>query len=183
MPFITSELYEALGHEEQAGWAAWPQVDESLLDEAAERDFAQLQNAVTAVRNLRSEAGLSPGQTVPVTVAGAAAGGIKDNREVFEFLARAQLQEGLSGPSLSQLAEGLEIRLPLEGLIDMEAWRRRQEKRLKELRGNAEKSRKKLANAQFVDNAPAEVVEEERRRLAESEALVRGLKASLLQLG
>ena len=46
IPFITSELYEALGNEQQLGWAAWPEVNEGLLDAAAERDFARLQDAV-----------------------------------------------------------------------------------------------------------------------------------------
>ena len=183
VPFITSELYEALGHDEQLGWVSWPQVDSSLIDNAAERDFAHLQHAVTGVRNLRAEANLPPSQEIAVSVSGAGAGTLVDNQAVFRALTRARLLETpLEGASLSQVVPELELRLPLAGLVDTAEWRVRQEKRLKELRGNRDKSAKKLSNAKFVANAPAEVVEEEKRRLMEAEELIAGLEASLAQL-
>ena len=183
IPFVTAELYEALGFEEDLGRAAWPEVDEKLIDEAAERDFTHLQDAVTAARNLRSEANLSPAQMITVHVEGPAAGVIDHNAETFAALARAHLHTGaLEGASLSQLVPGLTLRLPLAGLVDIDEWRARQEKRLAELQKDRTKSQKKLANPKFMDNAPREVVEEERRRLAEAEALIGGLEASLSQL-
>ncbi len=182
IPFITAELYGALGFED-LGRAAWPEVDENLMDEAAEKDFAHLQDAVSAARNLRSEANLSPSQMIKVHVEGPAAEVIEGNAEGFAALARATVKRGEpAGASLSQVVPDLTLRLPLAGLVDLDEWRARQEKRLKELRGNRDKSQKKLSNSKFVDNAPAEVVEEERRRLAEAEELVRGLEASLTQL-
>jgi valyl-tRNA synthetase len=181
-PFITSEIYEALGHDEQLGWASWPLPDERLIDREAERAFEQVQNAVAAARNLRAQAGLSPAQTLPLQLSGAAAEGVLANREVFAFLARAEIVATMSGASLSQVAQGLTVRLGLEGLVDVGEWRARQEKRLAELRTNADKSRTKLANAKFTGNAPKEVVEEERRRLAEAEELTRGLEAALRRL-
>ncbi len=184
IPFITSELYEALGHEEQLGWAAWPEANERLSDEGAERDFARLQDAVGAVRNLRAEADLSPTQSVPIFAAGAAAGVLQDNQAVFESLTRATLlAEQPFGAALSQPLPDLELKLPLEGLVDIAEWRARQEKRLQEVQKSLTVSRKKLGNDKFVQNAPAAVVEEERRRLAEAEALTAGLEASLAQLG
>ncbi len=183
VPFITSELYEALGHEEQLGWAAWPQVSSGLIDSAAERDFERLQNAVTGVRNLRAEANLPPSQEISVSVGGAGEGTLRANPAVFRALTRANLlAEPVEGASLSQVVPELELTLPLTGLIDVAEWRTRQEKRLKELKNNRDKSVKKLANAKFVQNAPAEVVEEEKRRLDEAEALIRGLEASLSAL-
>jgi valyl-tRNA synthetase len=183
IPFITSELYEALGFEEQLGWASWPQADETLIDAAAERDFARLQHAVTGVRNLRAEANLPPSQEISVSVSGVGAGTLGANETVFRSLTRARLLQALpEGASLSQVVPELELHLPLEGLVDIAEWRARQEKRLKELQGNRDKSAKKLSNAKFVANAPAEVVEEEKRRLMEAEELITGLEASLAQL-
>ena len=183
IPFVTAELYEALGFEEDLGRAAWPEVDEKYIDEAAERDFTHLQDAVTAARNLRSEANLSPAQMITVHVEGPASSVIDYNAETFAALARAHLHTGeLEGASLSQLVPDLTLRLPLAGLVDINEWRARQEKRLAELQKDRTKSQKKLANPKFVDNAPHEVVEEERRRLAEAEALIGGLEASLSQL-
>ena len=183
IPFITSELYEALGHDKQLGWAAWPQVNDGLIDADAERDFERLQNAVTGVRNLRAEANLPPSQEISVSVSGAGAGTLRENPAVFKSLTRANLLETpVAGASLSQVVPELELHLSLTGLIDLDEWRARQEKRLKELQNNRDKSAKKLANAKFVENAPAEVVEEEKRRLEEAEALIGGLEVSLSAL-
>lgn len=180
VPFITSELYEALGHTEQLGWASWPQVDKGLLNTDAERDFERLQHAVTGVRNLRAEANVPPSQEISVAVSGVGAETLRANPAVFKALTRANvLNTPVEGASLLQVVPELELTLPLTGLIDLGEWRTRQEKRLQELRGNRDKSAKKLTNAKFVQNAPAEVVEEEKRRLSEAEVLIEGLEASL----
>ena len=184
IPFITSELYEALGHETQLGLAAWPEMNEALLDDAAERDFGRLQDAVGAVRNLRAEANLSPTQAISVYASGAAAGILLENKAVFESLTRATLlSEQPSGAALSQPLPDLDMKLPLTGLVDIDEWRVRQEKRLQELQKSLSVSQKKLGNEKFVQNAPAAVVEEERRRVAEAEELIEGLNSSLAQLG
>ena len=180
VPFITSELYEALGFDEQLGWAVWPQVAEGLMDADAERDFERLQNAVTGVRNLRAEANLPPSQEISVSVSGAGEETLRVNPAVFKALTRANLlATPVEGAALSQVVPELELTLPLTGLVDLNEWRTRQEKRLKDLQNNRDKSAKKLSNAKFVQNAPAEVVEEEKRRLHEAEALIAGLEASL----
>ncbi len=180
VPFITSELYEALGFKEQLGWAAWPQVDNKLIDSDAERGFERLQNAVTGVRNLRTEANLPPSQEVSVSVAGTGAETLRANPAVFRALTRANLLDlPVEGAALSQVVPELELTLPLTGLIDLDEWRARQEKRLKDLQNSRDKSAKKLSNVKFVQNAPAEVVEEEKRRLDEAEALIGGLTTSL----
>ena len=183
VPFITSELYEAFGFDTQLGWASWPQVDQALIDGGAERDFARLQHAVTGVRNLRAEANVPPSQEISVSVSGAGAEALRANPAVFKALTRANvLETPVEGASILQVVPELELTLPLTGLVDIGEWRARQEKRLKELRANRDKSAKKLANAKFVQNAPAEVVEEEKRRLSEAEGLIGGLEASLRAL-
>ncbi len=182
VPFITSELYEALGFETQLGRATWPQVDPQLIDAEAERDFRRLQDAVTGVRNLRAEANVPPSQEITVSVSGAGAQTLRDNQAVFRSLTRALLGEPGAGASLSQVVPDLELKLPLEGLVDLAEWRARQERRLKDLQGGRDKSAKKLGNAKFVQNAPAVVVEEEKRRLTEAEELIAGLEATLAGL-
>ena len=180
VPFITSELYEALGHDTQLGWASWPQVNRRLIDGGAERDFARLQHAVTGVRNLRAEANVPPSQEISVSISGAGAEALRANPAVFKALTRANvLDRPVEGASILQVVPELELTLPLTGLVDIGEWRARQEKRLKELRVNRDKSTKKLSNAKFVQNAPAQVVEEEKRRLSEAEGLIGGLEASL----
>ncbi|MEX2540181.1 MAG: valine--tRNA ligase [Trueperaceae bacterium] len=183
VPFITSELWETLGNEPQIAVAAWPEVAAERIDEDAERDFRLLQDAVGAVRNLRSEANLQPGQLVPIHAEGGGAKTLSANRQVFESLARSELRdEPVAGSALSQPLGGVELRLPLVGLIDVDEWRARQHKRLAELAAEVQRSEHKLASSGFVEKAPESVVAEERRRLDEARTLMERLQTSLDRL-
>jgi valyl-tRNA synthetase len=183
VPFITSELWETLGHDEQIALAEWPAPRPELIDEEAEAAFALLREAVSAVRNLRSDANLQPAQVVPIHAEGPGAATLAANRQVFESLARAELvEEEPAGSYLSQPLTGLELRLPLAGLVEVDEWRARQEKRMAELAADAERSRRKLDNPGFVAKAPEPVVAEEKRRLEEALGLLEGLRASLDRL-
>ncbi|MDZ7801335.1 MAG: valine--tRNA ligase [Trueperaceae bacterium] len=185
LPFVTSELWEALGHEGQVAWAAWPSDREDGRDDAeAERDFARLQAAVGAVRALRAQADMPPNRSVPVHPDGDAADLLHGQAEVVAALARAELRTGEpAGASLRQVLPDVTLRLPLEGLIDVDAWRARQEQRLEGLRKDRDKSARKLDNEKFVANAPDAVVAEERRRLEEADAMIEGIERNLAQLG
>ena len=185
MPFVTSELYAALGHEEQLALAEWPRVDEGLVDQGAEDDFARLQGAIQAVRSLRSEADLPPTARLVVTVAGEGAALIEREAAVFEAVARARAEAtgAADGPSLTSALPGLEVRLPLAGQVDVTEYLARQRKRLTNLEEELARSERKLGNEKFVANAPAEVVAEERRRAAEAAELVERLRSLLERLG
>ncbi len=184
MPFVTSELHRALGHDEQLAVAPWPAVDQALVDEAAEADFARLQAAVGAVRSLRSEADLAPTAQVTVAATGEGAPLLQGEAEVFHALARARLTtEPAAGPRIRTALAGLDLSLPLGGQVDVGEYRVRQEKRLAKLEGELERSRKKLANERFVASAPPEVVEEERRRLDEGTEVMARLREVLTQIG
>ena len=184
IPFITSEIYTHFDADEQLGLASWPEVDENLLDPEAEQEFDHLREAVGAVRNLRSEANLSPSQSITIFADGPAASVLYNNRDVFQDLTRSKLLEGKpEGMSLSQVVPDIEVVLPFAGLIDGREWRDRQEKRVAQLKKDQERSNKKLSNDKFIRNAPAEVVQEERRRLTETGELLAQIQASLLRVG
>lgn len=183
MPFITSELWVALGQAGQPGWSEWPTPAAELRDVSVEREFALLQEAVAAVRNLRTEAGLGAGQQVPVALAGPAAATLRNSETIFTSLARAQLLAGPpEGAGLTRELPGLELHLPLEGLIDVGQWRARQEKRLQALEADALKSERKLQNEGFLAKAPAAVVADEKRKLAEMTELAGRLRDSIARL-
>ena len=181
MPFITSELWEALGHSgAQLAEDRWPEADGSRTDPEAERSFALLEEAVGAVRNLRAEAGLDPRQAVSVHVSGTAAGVLLDSAGILEVLARAETAAGEpDGPVLTQPLNGAELKLPLSGLVDLAEWKARQERRLKQVEKEVEQAGRKLANEGFLSKAPADVVAEERKRHAENTALLERLRGSL----
>ena len=183
MPFITAELWEALGADDEVATSSWPEFENDAINDAAEQDFALLQAAVSAVRQLRVEANLPPAQVIDVVVEGPAAAVVAGEAETFAGLARARVLRALPpGPSLARSLAGCTVRLPLEGVVDVAAWRERQERRLADARAALLRHERKLANERFVANAPAAVVAEERRRAEEAGQLVDSIEASLAAL-
>ena len=75
------------------------------------------------------------------------------------------------------------LRVPLEGLIDLDAERKRLEERIAKERKFLEGLEKKLANPNFVEKAPPEVVERERRRAEEVRATIQSLEKNLADPG
>ena len=192
VPFVTAELWEAVGRavgdagRPQLAEACWPQAAAQRADPAAERAFARLQAAVGAVRALRTDADLPPGQVIPIVLEGPGAEALRGAGDVFAALARVELapaEAPPAGASLAQPVDDLVLRLPLAGVVDVDAWRAKQHQRLVAQQRDAERSRAKLGNERFVAGAPPEVVAEERRRLAEAERLAGAIEASLARIG
>ena len=181
MPFVTSELYAALGHRRQLALHSWPQFDATLHDAEATRAFDALRAAVSAARSLKNELGLAPQDRLDVAVEGELSGTVTENARVVESIARVTLVPALEGRTLSAVEQGVTVRAPLEGTVDIADWLAKQRKRLAELDKQIKQAQGKLNNAGFVSRAPAEVVEEERRRLADFGAQKERLEAVLAQ--
>ncbi|GHG00224.1 valine--tRNA ligase [Deinococcus piscis] len=165
MPFITSELYAALGYEGQIALSEWPRSDAALHDAEATRAFDALRAAVNAARSLKNELGLSPQDRLSVVVEGDLKDVVHANARVVGQMARVDLVDTLEGRTLSQVEQGVTILAPLEGTVDVDEWLGKQRKRLAEFEKQIKQAQGKLSNERFVANAPAEVIEEERRRV------------------
>jgi len=182
MPFVTSELYQHLvGEGKELANEPWPAAPEA--DPEAFRRFEALKAAVKAARSLKSELGLDPAREVEVFLDGPLAEAVMGESETFRFLARAWPVLGAPERALASVTPEVTVYLVPEGLVDLAAWRTKQEKRLAELRKKAESARKKLANKGFVERAPKDVVEFENRRLAEAEAQIQRIEENLRRLG
>ncbi len=182
MPFVTSEIYAALGHKRQIAVHSWPKQDPAAFDAEATAAFDALRGATSAARSLKSELGLSPQDKLEVTLEGEAAGVVRENRAVLEAIARVTLADTLSGQTLSAVDSGVTVRAPLEGTVDLADWAAKQRKKLGELDKQIKQAQGKLANSGFVARAPAEVIEEEKRRVADFGAQKERLEAVLAQL-
>lgn len=181
MPFITSELYTILGYDQQIALSQWPEQNEALHDAEATQAFNALRAAVAAARSLKSELGLAPQDKLDVTVEGDLANIIHENARVVESIARVQLTKQLEGRTLSAVEQGVTIRVPLEGTVDIAEWLEKQKKRLAEFDKQIKQAEGKLNNQGFVARAPAEVVEEEKRRVQDFGAQKERLEAVLKQ--
>ncbi len=192
MPFITEEIWQALPIQRPTASimiAPYPVVQDAWRDAEAEARIGQLIEAVTAIRNIRSELGIPPSMALTVRVAANGAGEpVRAVEEFIKVLAKVSAVELLGdGPrphgEPSAVVAGLgELFVPLRGVVDPAAVRERLARDLgkvdKELRGVAAK----LARPDFVEKAPAEVVEKERQKAAALQERRGTLQRHLAQL-
>jgi valyl-tRNA synthetase len=188
MPFITEEIWQRVGA--RAGKEGrsimiqpFPAADPALSDAGAEASVRWVMDVVNAVRGIRGEFDIAPSRQTVVYFADAT----DDDRRAFESSAAAicklagisaaeWLTEGAAAPQSATAAVGeLTIHVPMAGLIDIEAELGRLKKRLARLELELARASAKLDNESFVRNAPADVVAQERERVA-------GFKRELAQL-
>ena len=190
MPFVTEEIYQSLpGSEGFLMKSDWPVACGLASAETAER-VGQLMELVRSIRNLRRELNVPQGKRAPLCILA----GEKDkkcfeeNQAWFTRLAYASelqfLEDGTQAPKISSSAASPlgTAYLPLGELIDLEKERQRLDKEVQKVQSEIKRAEGKLANQGFVSKAPAAVVEDERRKLAENKALlerVLALKAKL----
>jgi valyl-tRNA synthetase len=202
MPFVTEEAWQYLtGKPLETSTtntkvasimaAAYPTQDAAILDEAAERAIALLQELIVAVRNLRNEYKVEPGRAIAATIAaGSQTTLLNEQRSLLARMAR------ISDPQLTiveTLAEKprnaaafvigeVEIYLPLAGLIDLAAERARLTKELEAAEADIARREVRLGNPGFADKAPAAVVQRERDALAAVQATIAKLRERITEL-
>jgi valyl-tRNA synthetase len=158
MPFVTEEIYSFLPKKPAEALVihAFPQVDESLIDEAAEAEISQAITLTRALRRWRNLAGVPVKQVLTARV--------DDSRphELVSRLARVEFS-GDGGEPIASVG-GVEL-LETEG-VDPDAVAARIEERREKLRAEVRRGEGKLSNEAFVAKAPADVVDAEREKLA-----------------
>ena len=179
MPHLSEELWHALTGADDGTYLAlqsWPELDEAALDEALERSFTELFEAIRVVRNLRAVAGLKPSQAAPVrfiTTRSELAESLTRARVDIAALTRAESVEVLAdapaGRALAGVSGELQVLLPIDGLVDLDALKGRLSKDLAKAEKEIAGLQKRLENPNFADKAPAAVVAECRANLAEAE--------------
>jgi valyl-tRNA synthetase len=176
MPFVTEEIWALMpGERGLLTVAEWPQPDPSRVDEDAEVEIGRLIEAVTALRRYRDEVGAKPSAPLRGRLV---AEGHDAGRGHLARLARLELveDEGENGDVLATVpipGGGVQV-LPSDAFDPAEAEQRIAGRR-DSLRAEIERAERRLANDKFVERAPAEVVEEERRKLGEYREALRRL--------
>jgi valyl-tRNA synthetase len=190
MPFITEEIWQRLPHDgDSIMIAPYPKAVRRRVDAAAERDMAVLMGAVAAIRTIRGEMRVPPGVTLAVTAKTAGTHGalLREHAALVQALARATLtvDPRAARPRASALGVvgGTELYVTLEGVVDLGAERQRLEKEIRRAEEAIAFGRAKLARPEFAERAPVEIVEKEREKLVEQEALRDKLVASLEWVG
>ncbi|WP_031513134.1 valine--tRNA ligase [Desulfofalx alkaliphila] len=176
MPFITEEIWQRLPHKGQTIMLQpWPEYNPELRDLDAEAAMALLMDSITEIRRIRAEMNVSPGKVAEVILVVPAENNrrvLEENIGYLERLAHAQASITAQmaekpGQSAVGVAKGVEVVVPLKGLIDLD----KEVARLKKELGNIEKELQrvqgKLNNEKFLVKAPAAVIEKEKAKEAE----------------
>jgi valyl-tRNA synthetase len=176
LPFVTEELWTSLTGGQSVVVARWPGevaggATDPLAtlpsDPAAETEIGALMRLVTEVRRFRSDQGLRPGQQVPARLTGIGGTALAAHEASIRTLLRlAEPGAGGFTPTATVHAEGVTIELDTAAGLDVAAERKRLTKDLAAARAEIEATERKLANASFVQRAPADVVAKNRARLA-----------------
>ncbi|UCD16634.1 MAG: valine--tRNA ligase, partial [Candidatus Zixiibacteriota bacterium] len=195
IPFVTEEINGNLRRnfprkEETLTFGAWPDVEGRFKDESLEMSLESIQMVVNAVRSIRADMNVPPGKRsdLYIRITDEHFGRLLENyQQYFRSLAKInQLHIGKDikkpGLSASAVISGAEIFVPLEGLINVDSEKQRLEKELAGLKSQLERLSKKLANADFLKNAPADIVDKEKGRKLDIEDRVEKINKNLEQL-
>jgi valyl-tRNA synthetase len=173
MPFITEEIWQNLPHVgESITTAKWPEVNPALSDEQAAGEMKLLMEMIRSVRNIRAEVNTPMSKKIKMLVKAKDESILKvieKNRGIIErFCNPEELQMGVAIESpekaMTAVITGLEIILPLQGLINIEEEIARLEKEYERLTKEVDRVQKKLGNQGFMKKAPESVVAEERAK-------------------
>jgi valyl-tRNA synthetase len=195
MPFITEEIWQQVSP--RAGIEAetimlqpYPEPDSGNVDDDAVADIEWVREFILGIRQIRGEMDISPGKALPVILQNSAA----VDRERAERYSRLLMGVGRvesikplgdredPPASATALLGDMRLLVPMKGVIDVDAERARLEKQQGKVIADLKRARGKLGNEKFVNNAPAEVVEQERQRVAEFEKTIAQLGEQLEKL-
>jgi valyl-tRNA synthetase len=193
MPFITEELWARTGEygRKRSGMLiteAWPKLSPKLIDADAEAEIAWIIDLIAETRSTRSELNVPAGAKIPLLLIGAereAEARLERYQELIDRLARLEYSTSATEApkgSVTFVLAGATIALPLAGVVDLPAETARLTKEIAKLDAELKKMDQKLGNADFVNRAPEEVVEELRERRDEEAASAVKLKAALKQI-
>lgn len=190
MPFITEELWQKISplmnrHDKSIMVAPYPEFSSSQFDDQADKEINLLKELVNACRTLRSEMNLSPKDRVPLLIVGNT-NNLHSFANHLAHLAKLSEVQYVDSQVLDNTTAPVAVvgdyKLMLKVDIDVEAEIQRLNKQIEKLTIEINKARHKLGNSSFVDKAPAEVVNQEKERLAQFEKQVSDLVLQVSRL-
>lgn len=186
MPFITEELWQHI-YDRKDGESIMVSVLDAGVSDAEGKtvvaEFETVKKIVAGVRAVRNQKNIAPKEPLELVAIG------KNNWEAYNpvllkmsNLSGIRESDDSSGDAVKFMVGTDEYAVPVGNLIDLEAEIKKQEAELKHLEGFLIGIQKKLGNERFVNNAPVQVVELERKKLADTESKISAIKETLASL-
>ncbi len=190
-PFITEEIWNRLEgtdkDETDLIVSHWPGVDDKWIDENVEGNFVEIQEVITGVRTVRAEMNVPPGMRADLLIRSDNGQSLKLNERLIRDLAKVDdltIEPDVERPdkSATVVVGKKEMFIPLGDLIDVETEKKRLEEKIYSLDGRLSDVATKLNNQNFVNRAPKEVVERERKKLGDMKENLAKLKQNYTYL-
>ena len=195
MPFLTEEIWQTVSplvgrHGDSIMLAPWPDREPARLDEESENEIEWLKQIIVGIRTIRSESNIPPATELPVFVGNATdldRERFKRNEAYLGRLAKVSAITILTGDeqppvSLMALCGDLEMRVPMAGVIDIEAELARLDKEMARQEQDIAKLDGKLDNPAFTERAPADIVAAERQKREQAETALATLTLQRAQI-
>lgn len=173
MPFITEEIWQHIPHKGKSIMISdWPRYRQDLIFDDA-KDMEIVMDAIRGIRNIRADMNVAPSKKakVFVRVTNKKVGKLlKDNLDIIYSLAKVSqmkiCDENMRAPekAMTSVIRGAELFMPMAGLVDVNKEINRLKHDKEKLEKELKRSNKKLSNKNFLEKAPKEVVEKERRK-------------------
>ncbi len=189
MPFITEEIWQKvapmLGKLGSSIMVAdYPKYNDAEFDKNALSQVNWLKQTVTAIRTIRSEMNITPSKRIPIIFNKGDANSKEQVDECQQYLIQLAKIDHVTwangscnlNATATALVDTLEIHIPLADLIDKKSELERLNKEIQKLTKEMDKSAVKLNNPNYVDKAPAAVVEKEKARFKQAENTLEKLK-------
>ncbi len=191
MPFVTEEIWAYLRDNrtdaDDCTISTWPTA--KSFDEAFLYNTSIMKDLVSTIRNTRTKNKLKPKELLTLLVKDTAAAqaflaedGLKETIERIAYLETLDYTSKEAHAGANFIAGTEQYYLLFEIKVDIEAERKKLKEELKRLQGNVMGIEKKLTNEKFVSNAPAKVIENERKKLADNQAKVALLQENLAKI-
>ena len=182
MPFITEELWQDIAPRKEGETILFaPSPKATAFDPAILEDFTLAMEAVNGVRGIRSQRNIGPKEALGLHIRAASFPCIP----LIEKMAGVTVQLSAApadGNGIGFMVRTTEMSVPLEGLVNPEEELAKAQKELEYQQKFLQTTRAKLSNERFVSNAPAAVIENERKKEADSLSKIESLEAKIKQL-
>ncbi|MGL6037200.1 MAG: valine--tRNA ligase, partial [Legionella sp.] len=181
MPFITEEIWQKTSKltsesGESIMLSAYPQVDETFINETIEEELDWVKSLIQAVRTVRSEMNISPAKVIPLNIRNSTPQ-LQQRAEKYEQILKVlgkmshihhlTAEEEVPVSASAVLGE-LELLIPMADLIDKDAELARLAKEIAKLDKDISLAEGKLNNPKFADKAPADIIAKEKEKLEQA---------------
>ena len=171
MPFVTTEIYSDLVtySDKDLMVSKWPRIKTEFIFDKEENLAETLKEIIVEVRNIRAKMNVHPSKKVRlIFVTNKYKDEINMSKEFImklgfgnEVVVQAN-KNGIGDNAISIIKDGIELYMPLEGLVDLEEEAKRKEKEKKKIEFEIQRAEKMLSNPGFVNKAPQAKIDEEK---------------------